>query len=76
LGRKLAWDAFALARAPDRGLASEASLYFGETERIFRHVDMEDPSFDILDLAVANQWTALCFAPRDLLVATPYGGLI
>jgi glycosyltransferase involved in cell wall biosynthesis len=50
----------------------EISLYFGEDEHVFLHVDMEDPNYDPMGLAIANYWTALCFAPRPLLLEEPH----
>jgi glycosyltransferase involved in cell wall biosynthesis len=50
----------------------EVSLYFGEKESIFVHIDMEDTSFDLANLALRNYWTALAFARRKLHVEIPY----
>ena len=68
-------DAFmsAQARAGAAVWHPEINLCFGEREDVFFHPDMEDPrGFNLAGLAVANYWTALCFAPRGLLVETPY----
>jgi len=50
----------------------EVNVYFGTHPHVFAHVDMEDPDYDHLGLALTNYWTALCFAPRSLLLDTPY----
>ena len=50
----------------------EVSVVFGTRRHIFLHRDMEDPKYEPLGLAITNYWTALCFAPRSLLVAEPY----
>jgi glycosyltransferase involved in cell wall biosynthesis len=50
----------------------EISLYFGASELLFRHVDMEDPYFDLAILPISNYWTALSFAPRRLLIDHPF----
>jgi hypothetical protein len=50
----------------------EVNIIFGETDHIFRHVDMEDPEFDILSMVAANPWTSLCFAQRDAFLRVPY----
>jgi hypothetical protein len=50
----------------------QSNLYFGQRPHIFLHVDMDDPGFDVCMLAETNLWTALCFAPRSLLLQIPY----
>lgn len=51
---------------------TELNVYFGDAERIFYHVDMDDPGWDDRNILTANYWTALAFAPTDLLRAVPY----
>jgi len=48
------------------------SMYFGMTNRLFVHVDMEDSDFDLSMLAMTNYWTALSFASRELFLSVPY----
>lgn len=50
----------------------EVSVYFGETQHIFMHVDMESTEYDHLGLAAQNYWTALHFSPRALMLDVPY----
>lgn len=50
----------------------EISIYFGNDERVFIHVDMEDEGISAEGLMCANYWTALCFAPRSLLDRVKY----
>ena len=50
----------------------EVNLYFGLSLHLFRHIDMEDPSFEALSLLLDNYWTSLCFARRALLLEIPY----
>jgi hypothetical protein len=50
----------------------EVNLYFGEREFMLVHIDMEDASFDLSNLAFRNYWTALAFARRRLHVEVPY----
>lgn len=68
--------AFAAAQAgPVRSVwHPEANLYFGEAgnESWFLHPDMEAPGFDRAIIELYNPWTALCFAPRALLLDIPY----
>ncbi|QFR34853.1 glycosyltransferase [Ancylobacter sp. TS-1] len=45
----------------------ELSVYFGGVEKVFIHRDMDDPDYDVAALAAQNQWTALGFAPADLV---------
>lgn len=67
-------DAFAFSESDERLLVlhPDFSLYFGITPHVYKHVGMDDPSFEVSILAYTNPWTALCFAPRDLLVRCPY----
>lgn len=51
----------------------ELNVYFGGYPHLFKHIDMEDPLYNHLKLGVNNQWTALCFARRSLLMEIPYG---
>jgi glycosyltransferase involved in cell wall biosynthesis len=51
---------------------SEVNILFGAVEGFFYHPDMEDERFDPAALAVVNHWTALCFAPREVLLDIPY----
>jgi hypothetical protein len=70
------WIKDAFMQAEARGGAAvwhpEINLLFGEVEGLLLHPDMEDERFDLGGLAVANFWTALCFAPRKVLVDIPY----
>jgi hypothetical protein len=50
----------------------EINIYFGGACHVMYHIDMESEEFDLLDLAFANQWTALACAPRALLTEIPY----
>ena len=50
----------------------EVNLYFGLNLHLFRHIDMEDPSFEALSLLLDNYWTSLCFARRALFLEIPY----
>jgi hypothetical protein len=50
----------------------EASQYFALEPHIYRHIDMEDPTFDLLTLMTNNYWTSLSFAGRDLYLSYPY----
>lgn len=50
----------------------ELNVYFGANPHLFKHTDMEDPLYNHLKLGVNNQWTALCFARRSLLLEVPY----
>lgn len=67
-------DAFRAAESEPRLAVwhPELNVYFGEAVHVWRHVDMDDPSFDPAVLVHTNCWTALCFAPRALLLAEPY----
>lgn len=49
------------------------NVFFDQYPRIFRHVDMEDSSFDPAALVLTNCWTALSFARRSLFIECPYG---
>jgi glycosyltransferase involved in cell wall biosynthesis len=66
--------AFQAAKRDSRDIVwhPEFNIYFGDQPYRFRHVDMEDPEFDIKSLFVSNYWTALSFAPRELLQRVPY----
>ena len=50
----------------------EVSVFFGEENFLFCHVDMEDERFDRLSLVAINPWTSLCFASRELFLQVPY----
>jgi glycosyltransferase involved in cell wall biosynthesis len=50
----------------------EANVIFGESDHIFRHVDMEDAEFDSLALLMSNYWTSLSFARREVFLQIPY----
>lgn len=55
----------------------EINYYFGHAETQFsrtvsRHLGSDDPNFPIFGMSTMNPWTALCFAPRRLLLDTPY----
>lgn len=50
----------------------EVSVYFGESRRIFRHIDMESSEYEHLGLVTQNYWTALHFSPRALMLDVPY----
>lgn len=67
-------DAFAFAQSDERLLVlhPDFNLYFGHSPHVFKHVDMDDPSFHLSVLAFTNLWTSLCFAPRDFLANCPY----
>jgi Glycosyltransferases, probably involved in cell wall biogenesis len=68
--------AYAAAEADPRKIAwhPEVNAYFGVTPYIFMHVDMEDPTFQIADIAYTNLWTSLCFTTTDFLRSVPYAG--
>jgi hypothetical protein len=51
---------------------TEVNIYFGAHPRVFRHIDMENEEFDLLDLAFNNLWTALICAPINALREIPY----
>ncbi|MDM0017557.1 glycosyltransferase family 2 protein [Variovorax saccharolyticus] len=67
-------DAFAMAAADDRMLVlhPDFNVFFGYNTHVFKHVDMDDPAFNVSVLAFTNVWTSLCFAPRQLLLDCPY----
>jgi glycosyltransferase involved in cell wall biosynthesis len=48
------------------------NVYFGTNNHLFPHIDMEDPRFDIWNLAMYNYWTALSFAKREFYLSIPY----
>lgn len=52
----------------------ECSVYFGSevTSRISRHPDMTEDVYVWSRLAIENMWTALVFAPRELLASLQY----
>lgn len=50
----------------------EANVYFGVRPHLFLHVDMDDQGYLPSSLAVANHWTALCFARKALFLEVPY----
>ncbi|MDR2852450.1 MAG: glycosyltransferase family 2 protein [Burkholderiaceae bacterium] len=50
----------------------EISIYFGVIRKVFVHADMDQAEADPVGLMCSNYWTALCFAPRDLLKELPY----
>lgn len=50
----------------------EVNQYFGIDPHIFAHVDMEDPSFDLLTLTINNYWTVASFSPRRVYRTCPY----
>lgn len=61
----------------DNGLARyvlhpESNFYFGMSEHIFIHKDMDDPDFDIYEILETNLWTALSFSLVDLYKEMPY----
>lgn len=63
------------AAASDKRLVvwhPEISIYFGQDQHIFKHVDMDDDGVDASGLISSNYWTALCFAPKSLLEQVPY----
>lgn len=64
------------AEADPRNVAwhPEVNVCFGATPNIFLHVDMEDPSFHVAQLAFTNAWTSLVFTSRDFLRSVPYTG--
>ncbi|MEY5027144.1 MAG: hypothetical protein RLZZ244_2672 [Verrucomicrobiota bacterium] len=66
--------AFQAAQKDPRSIVwhPELSIVFGEEHSLFLHIDMESPLFQTQDLAHANYWTSLCFAPRSLLAQIPY----
>ena len=50
----------------------DLNIYFGVDSRVFRHIDMENEEFDLLDLLFSNLWTALICTNRDILLEIPY----
>lgn len=50
----------------------ELNVYFGRDERIFLHTDTDDEDWADSDIVASNHWTALVFAPTDLLLRIPY----
>jgi hypothetical protein len=50
----------------------EFNIYFGHSQHIFQHIDMEDRFFDKSLLLFVNLWTSLCFVSRDFLRKCPY----
>jgi hypothetical protein len=58
-GRKIVWH-------------PEINIYFGEANRIFRHIDMESEEFDLLDLAFQSLWTSLACGERSIFLDIPY----
>jgi glycosyltransferase involved in cell wall biosynthesis len=63
---------FALGQARTAILHPLANLYFGLRTSLLIHADMDDQDFVLADLALANQWTALSFARRDVYRAVPF----
>lgn len=53
-------------------LHPEYNLIFGAHSLLVRQGDMDGNWFDLDFLRVANYWDALCFAPRDVFLSTPY----
>jgi hypothetical protein len=47
------------------------NLFFGKTPWLMVHPDSMDPAFDADCLRLANCWTSLCFAPRELVLRNP-----
>lgn len=50
----------------------EICVYFGSTQHVFHHIDMEDPAFSPAMLAVENYWTALSFGARSIYADNRY----
>ncbi|MDW3177667.1 MAG: glycosyltransferase family A protein [Acidimicrobiia bacterium] len=48
------------------------NFIFGDHHSVVHHVDSTDDTFSWSRLRLHNQWTALCFARRDLLAHLPY----
>ncbi|MCZ2340394.1 MAG: glycosyltransferase family 2 protein [Bacteroidales bacterium] len=67
-------EAYASSQSDQRNIIwhPEINLYFGGYPHIFHHMDMESKEFHLATIAVSNYWTALCFAPRELLLSCPY----
>lgn len=71
------WLAAAMASArsrPGQAIAwhPEFNVYFGDSQFVAWHVDMESAEFDLTNLAFGNYWTALLFTARDILLDIPY----
>jgi hypothetical protein len=68
--------AFEAAKADARDIAwhPQVNAYFGVAQSLFIHRDMEDPLFDVADLAYTNLWTSLCFTSNSLLQTVRYAG--
>lgn len=70
------WLAFAFQAASEDSRSvvwhPAINVYFGASQQIFLHADMDDPRFDVADLVSVNQWTALAFAPTELVQRVPY----
>lgn len=56
----------------DAVLHPAKSLIFGDVTRVVHHPDSDNSAFDIDRLRLHNAWTALCFAPADLVRQVPY----
>ena len=69
------WLARAAACAEKRGHAvyhPEYNFFFENANKLHRHIGTDHESFNRTDLIQYNPWSALCFAPRDLLMEYPY----
>lgn len=47
-------------------------VYFGGSKLLVAHPDWRDQGFDIRGIITDNYWSALCGAPRSILIETPY----
>jgi glycosyltransferase involved in cell wall biosynthesis len=70
------YSAYDSACADSRNIVwhPEVNVYFGVTQSIFVHLDMEDTAFKIASLAYTNAWTSLCFTSAKFLRSVPYAG--
>lgn len=58
-------------------LHPKLNYYFGEAQTkhsrvVFQHVSSTDTSFDVINLATANYWSALAFSSKEIFEETPY----
>lgn len=68
-------DMFEAARRYDHDnfvLHPRFSCMFGASNFWHYHVGSDEPSFSAKDMVQYNPWSALAFAPRELLLKTPY----
>ena len=67
-------SAFSASERDKRLIAwhTEWDIYFGSEEFIAHNSDMDNIHISKKDLICINLWSALCFAPKELFILTPY----